>query len=186
MRIHLSEVLTSPERRCVHELNSLEFFYYHNVKCRVKMEKAPVLELVRTGEDRILIRLSGDAEAVVPCDRCFEDTVVSVSLEDEFEVSLRDEMSKAESGDEPVDAADQVEDLSTSVFISDHELDSDKLLRQELSLKMPEKILCKEDCAGLCPKCGKNLNKGPCDCKEEPVSLQMAGILDLFNNSKEV
>jgi uncharacterized protein len=51
--------------------------------------------------------------------------------------------------------------------ISKHEttIDITDDIRQELMLTYPLKPLCKADCKGLCIVCGKNLNKGPCDCK---------------------
>ncbi len=48
-------------------------------------------------------------------------------------------------------------------------IDLDKVIRDYAVLAVPMKHLCSEDCKGLCPKCGKNLNDGLCDCKEEVV-----------------
>lgn len=45
-----------------------------------------------------------------------------------------------------------------------HILDLTEAVRQYVLLAIPMKPLCKEDCAGLCPICGKNLNQGPCGC----------------------
>ncbi len=42
----------------------------------------------------------------------------------------------------------------------------DGALKDEIIIDYPIKILCKEDCKGLCVQCGKNLNEGPCDCKK--------------------
>ena len=44
----------------------------------------------------------------------------------------------------------------------------------------------KEDCKGICSRCGKNLNEGPCGCKEEPKDPRMAAISDIFSKFKEV
>ena len=41
----------------------------------------------------------------------------------------------------------------------------DDSLKDEIIVDYPMKVLCREDCKGLCPQCGKNLNKGPCSCK---------------------
>ena len=51
---------------------------------------------------------------------------------------------------------------------------------EDVVLNLPSKVLCKDDCKGLCPQCGKNLNDGPCDCKE-PVDPRLAGLLELLN-----
>jgi len=45
-----------------------------------------------------------------------------------------------------------------------HELDLTEAVRQYALLAIPMKPLCREDCAGLCPNCGHNLNRGPCGC----------------------
>ena len=46
-------------------------------------------------------------------------------------------------------------------------LDITDNIREEIILEYPVKSLCKEECKGLCPKCGKNLNEGMCGCKRE-------------------
>lgn len=50
------------------------------------------------------------------------------------------------------------------------EIDAGEELRQGILLALPSKPLCKADCKGLCPKCGRNLNAGPCGCRIEPPS----------------
>lgn len=67
-------------------------------------------------------------------------------------------------------------------------LDLDELIREEAILNFPQKTLCKEECLGICPDCGKNRNEMTCDCHEsEAVDLRFAGLKELFeNNFKEV
>jgi uncharacterized protein len=48
------------------------------------------------------------------------------------------------------------------------ELDLAPVIREELILTVPDFVVCREDCQGLCAQCGKNLNEGPCDCRPEP------------------
>jgi uncharacterized protein len=48
-----------------------------------------------------------------------------------------------------------------------HLLDLSELIRQQILLDIPIVTLCKEDCAGLCAQCGKDLNEGPCECQPE-------------------
>lgn len=45
--------------------------------------------------------------------------------------------------------------------------DLDDIVRTVFVLNLDSKLLCKEDCKGLCPQCGKNLNDGPCNCRKE-------------------
>ena len=48
-------------------------------------------------------------------------------------------------------------------------------------LELPTKVLCKEDCKGLCPKCGKDLNLGSCDCKTKDIDPRWQALSDLFS-----
>jgi len=49
------------------------------------------------------------------------------------------------------------------------EIDVTPAIREELVLAAPQYVLCRDDCKGFCPQCGKDLNAGPCDCK--PVAV---------------
>lgn len=55
------------------------------------------------------------------------------------------------------------------IYILDGDyIDVDEIVVTAFVLNMDQRFLCREDCKGLCDKCGKNLNEGPCDCKAEP------------------
>jgi uncharacterized protein len=58
-------------------------------------------------------------------------------------------------------------------------LDLAPLLREETLLDIPSNILCRADCAGLCPECGQNLNEGQCDCASRAVDPRLAALLAL-------
>jgi uncharacterized protein len=49
----------------------------------------------------------------------------------------------------------------------DMNLDFAPLVREDMLLSIPMRLLCRPDCKGLCPKCGKNWNEGPCDCEPD-------------------
>ena len=87
------------------------------------------------------------------CDRCASDFDRDVEIP--IDVVLVTELSNEDSEDEWVfplegDCAD-LEDIVRTVFV----------------LNMDSKLLCKEDCKGLCCRCGANLNDGPCNCQKE-------------------
>ena len=87
------------------------------------------------------------------CDRCAADFERFVEFP--IDVVLVTELSNEENEDEWVfhleaDAAD-LEDIVRTVFV----------------LNLDSKLLCSEDCKGLCCRCGKNLNEGPCSCQKE-------------------
>jgi uncharacterized protein len=48
------------------------------------------------------------------------------------------------------------------------DLDLGPMVREELILAVPDYVLCRDDCRGLCARCGKNLNEGACECTREP------------------
>jgi uncharacterized protein len=58
------------------------------------------------------------------------------------------------------------DDLSTAFYDND-EIDLGQLMREQFYLSIPMKPLCGDDCRGLCPICGTNLNRGACECKRE-------------------
>ena len=87
------------------------------------------------------------------CDRCA--TEFDREIDFPLDVILVSEMANEENEDERVfplegDSAD-LDDIVRTVFV----------------LNLDSKLLCKEDCAGLCCRCGKNLNNGPCNCQKE-------------------
>jgi len=52
----------------------------------------------------------------------------------------------------------------------------------EVILDLPSKHLCKDDCKGICFKCGKNLNEGECDCETREVDPRLAKLMELLDN----
>ncbi len=59
------------------------------------------------------------------------------------------------------------------------EMDLEPMLRDAVALALPLNPLCREDCAGLCARCGKDLNGGPCGCKEEEMDPRWAALSEL-------
>lgn len=73
------------------------------------------------------------------------------------------------------------EDADDLILVENHQLPLDELVQADLILSLPMKNLCGEDCRGLCPQCGKNLNEGPCGCQTESVDPRLAVLKDLLN-----
>lgn len=123
-------------------------------------------------KDRIL-NIKGEAEAVLStrCDRCLKkvETKVSVSL------------------DRKIDAFNMLdEDGETVEFIDHDDLLLDDLLEEAFIENLPMKILCKEDCKGLCETCGKDLNEGPCDCgKTQILTPMQEALMKALNNTDQ-
>ena len=77
-------------------------------------------------------------------------------------------------------------EMDESSYLTGMDLDVDQLVYLEVLMSWPLKVLCREDCKGICSQCGKNLNDGPCGCVEEPKDPRMAAISDIFSKFKEV
>ena len=67
------------------------------------------------------------------------------------------------------------------MLIEDMHFNLDPLVTEDIFLSLPTKILCSEDCKGLCPKCGVNLNLGKCSCKKE-IDPRLAALKELLDN----
>jgi uncharacterized protein len=59
------------------------------------------------------------------------------------------------------------------------EIDLEPMLRDAVTLALPLNPLCRSDCKGLCAHCGKDLNEGPCSCKEEEIDPRWAALSEL-------
>ncbi len=124
-------------------------------------------EIVNTaGYMRMCLNLSLDY--VAPCARCLTDVSGNFTFSLEKTVAPRNLLEGL--------GEDVLDDYA---IIEDGFLDMDEQLLELLEMEFPRKILCREDCKGLCPHCGKNLNDGSCDCKEEldPRMAPLAKIL---------
>ena len=77
-------------------------------------------------------------------------------------------------------------ELDEQPFLNGYNLDVDQLVCNELLLSLPMKVLCREDCKGICNRCGANLNIETCDCDTRALDPRMSVIQDIFNQYKEV
>jgi len=121
-------------------------------------------------QDQIILNSETKIKAELVCDRCGEDYSKVIKNEYKMVYLLRG----AEEENESVDI----------VYLN---VDADKInLKDELSeyalLAIPMKKLCTEDCKGLCFRCGKNLNEGACECKQNEIDDKWKPLQKLKNN----
>ena len=103
------------------------------------------------------------------CARCLEDVFGTFVLEFNRTVAI--------SGTLQNDQSDEYVVVKNGLLDIDHEMVED------LMLEFPSRLLCKEECAGLCSKCGKNLNFGQCDCpKKKEIDPRLAILQKLLEN----
>jgi len=115
----------------------------------------------------------------LPCSRCLEPFTTPVGAS--FDLRYQPHTHAAGSGHE---AERQIEedDLSTAFYDND-QINLGELMREQFYLSLPMKPLCSEDCRGLCPVCGTNLNRGSCDCKREWEDPRLAVLRTLKRES---
>ena len=72
------------------------------------------------------------------------------------------------------------EESDTIITVPDMKLDLDELIYTETVTNLPMKHLCDENCKGMCPKCGKNLNEGECGCPKKEIDPRLEALADLL------
>ena len=98
-----------------------------------------------------------------PCMRCLEDAVIDVSVD----------------GREYHSADNRADEQLRSVYVVDDRLDLSAWARDAIALELPEQILCRADCAGLCPVCGLDLNREPHEHVQESHDPRWSALEDL-------
>ena len=71
------------------------------------------------------------------------------------------------------------------VLVEKNELDVDLAISEELLLNFPSRLLCSDDCLGLCPKCGKPKRDGDCGCPTKEIDPRLAVLKSFFADSDE-
>lgn len=175
MQIHLSDI-SSCEGKCVQVTAPLEMdcITFQMGSFSVLHKEPLELTITNTGKKVLELVGTGGITVSIPCDRCLEGVSVEIPLS--FKRKLDMKLTEEE----------RVNDLDENAYLTGMDLDVDQLVYFEVLMNWPLKVLCKEDCKGICSQCGKNLNEGLCDCVEEPKDPRMAAISDIFSKFKEV
>ena len=129
------------------------------------------VRLMRTNRS-ILAKGELETGVELTCSRCLG------SFKCPLKVKLEDEYYPTVDVDTGVPLAAPDEPGSFTID-ENHILDLAEAVRQYALLAIPMKPLCKENCAGLCPICGKNLNRGPCGCKVKSADPRWAELIKL-------
>jgi len=125
-------------------------------------EKVPAELVVSRAQSGTVFELRFHTRLHGPCYRCLADAVVDV------DVSAREYQAESP----------ESEELRTP-YLKDDQLDLSAWARDALVLELPDKILCREDCAGLCPVCGRDLNTDPHGHDEEELDSRWAALSEL-------
>jgi uncharacterized protein len=126
---------------------------------RVEQPAAYDLEISRLGSTVTIVgQLSAPVQA--PCSRCARD--VQIAVDRRFEAVF----VTADTGE--ADRAVELDERDLDLdYYQGGVIDGLRLLAEQIFLELPMKVLCAEDCKGLCVQCGANLNETECDCEAE-------------------
>jgi uncharacterized protein len=123
----------------------------------------------RKGEE-VRLRGSIKTEIELLCDRCLAPK--RVPLEVEFDTRF---IPQAAAAGETDNVELLTEDLGLAAY-EDDSVDLDELVREQILLALPTRSLCREDCKGLCQKCGADLNAGECSCEQSETDPRWAAL----------
>lgn len=120
------------------------------------------------------VQASGQVE--LQCIRCLTAVVVPLA------VSFRDEFHSVVEVTTGAVLPKPIED--DPFFITEsHLVDLGEVIREYALIDMPMRPLCREDCQGLCPRCGADLNEGPCDCQDDEGDDRFAVLKKLLDTN---
>ena len=167
MLLNVKPILHTPGKRMDFQfsmdLSDMEFAGRYPVTQPVE-----VTGQVRNTADVLELELTARTTLDAVCDRCGK--AFPQEKEVTYQCLLAEEL--------------QNEDNDEIVLLEDGQVDVGDLARTAFILGMDSKTLCSEDCKGLCPRCGADLNLGPCSCKKE-VDPRLAVLAKLLENDKK-
>lgn len=139
-------------------------------------EYAPIgpLEYEATAQaanDRILVAGRLQCRIRMQCSRCLEP------IEERLELPFKEQFRVATDDDE-----EQSADDDDAIPITGERIDLAPLFAEELVVQLPYAPLCEEDCKGLCPECGNNLNERSCGCGANKIDPRMEALKIWFKN----
>ena len=170
MIINISEILSAPSVSRTYTVSA----GFDRLKLRRQSYPVSYKEdfplLVAKSEDGFLT-VAGETSIriLMPCDRCLDEVEMTFPVCIDRKVPLGD-----------LKDTDEAPDKDELSFLDGCMLDVDKLVCDEVVVALPSKVLCREDCKGLCSNCGANLNHETCSCGHDPSDLRMAAIQDIF------
>jgi len=125
----------------------------------------------------IRLQATWSGEFEVACARCLEP--VRRTLHGRFDLLFRPLGIDAGPSERAITA-----DEAEIGYYQESGLLLEDVLREQVLLSLPARTLCREDCKGLCPRCGHNLNTDPCDCDPAPADPRWAALSDLASRIK--
>lgn len=167
MRIHVHELNRSGASRTIRETLDVSSWFAGR---RDVLSAGPLrvdLTARGVGEGVAVVEGTLAIDVTMPCSRCLKPVPVSV------DVPFREHFKV---GSEP----QTEEEAEQFIATPDNDVDLTPYVEEAVQLELPLVPLCAEDCKGLCPECGTDLNEGECGCDRTPIDPRLAALKDLF------
>jgi len=157
-----------------HEVSIIPFDMDYNIGIDKQFEDIGMIEpslLHVTGKIEginsiLFLEMTISGEFTFNCYRCFKKT--SMNFNNDLKKTLITEDS---------------ENLSEIALVNDI-VNIKDVIKEEIIIKLPSQILCKEDCKGICQICGINLNEESCDCEKESINSGFEVLKDFFSDDE--
>lgn len=171
MFVELDELFTKDNHRIEKQI-SLDWDVFQSSigEFPVKETEPVQLEMFHTSKKNIQLHGQTKVTLEFMCDRCLKSVFVPFVIEFDKEIDCSN--------------LDTEDDSDDTQYIVDAKFDLDKVIRDEILIQWPAKVLCKEDCKGICKVCGHDLNVSDCGCDRVVLDPRMAAIQDIFKNAK--
>ncbi|HEU4766504.1 MAG TPA: DUF177 domain-containing protein [Pyrinomonadaceae bacterium] len=132
-------------------------------------QPATIKGRVRLSGNEVLVEGHVEAEAQLECDRCLKPVQLPVSADFTLEYITGADYASSSA------AALSEEEMSVSVFDGES-IDVDEIVKEQILLEVPARTLCREECKGICPECGIDLNTGECSCTPNEIDPRWAAL----------
>lgn len=163
MLINFSDLLSKKNRKKQISLSfELEPFEFEGEEIRA-IEKVSVEGVAISENDVIVINASIKTKLKLSCSRCLDTFIYPIDIDIEERFTNNKELDSEE-----------------IMFVDGDTLDITEIIENSIISTLPIKRLCKEDCKGLCSRCGVNKNIENCSCLDYDVDIRLAKLRELF------
>ena len=127
---------------------------------------------VRLSGNEVFVNGHVETRAQVECDRCLKPVELPVNADFTLEYISGSEYESSQ-------AAELTEDAMSVSVLDGAAIDVDEIVKEQILLAVPTRMLCGEDCKGICPECGTDRNTGECNCVTNDIDPRWAALKNL-------
>lgn len=167
MKINLSKLLTG-------KVDTIQLDFQYVLNNISELSKYDIIKTnpfhfsgkVYKNSDKIIITLNFEGEVNFRCSRCI--TSFKKPIFGAFESQILTRKDK------------DIEENYDGLYLEGDILDLTKSIEEAITLSLPMKVICNEECKGLCPDCGINLNSNNCNCSKEKIDPRLEKLKNFF------